>query len=110
MYAGRLVETGPLATVIGNPNHPYTRGLLDAVPRPGAPPGTRFRTMPGRSGAGPDDTSGCAFASRCPVALPACVQRQPILVALGGAHRSACLRQPGEPSLTPAAGVGRNGD
>ncbi|GIJ12843.1 dipeptide/oligopeptide/nickel ABC transporter permease/ATP-binding protein [Micromonospora andamanensis] len=110
MYAGRIVETGPLATVIGNPNHPYTRGLLDAVPRSGAPPGTRFRTMPGRSGAGPDDTGGCAFASRCPVALPACVQRQPILVALGGAHRSACLRQPGGPSLMPEAAVRRNGD
>ncbi|MGW4464806.1 dipeptide/oligopeptide/nickel ABC transporter permease/ATP-binding protein [Micromonospora sp. NPDC004704] len=46
MYAGRIVESGPLATIIKNPDHPYTRGLLDAVPRPGAAPGTRFPTMP----------------------------------------------------------------
>ncbi|GLW11460.1 peptide ABC transporter permease [Microtetraspora sp. NBRC 13810] len=102
MYAGRIVETGPLATVIGNPDHPYTRGLLDAVPRPGAAPGTRFRTMPGRSGAGPDDTGGCAFAPRCPIAVAACADDRPVLEAASTvAHRSACLRHPGGTALQP---------
>ncbi|WJK35668.1 dipeptide/oligopeptide/nickel ABC transporter permease/ATP-binding protein [Solwaraspora sp. WMMA2065] len=92
MYAGRIVEYGPLDTVVRHPDHPYTRGLLDAVPRPGAAPGTRFRTMPGRSGAGPDDTSGCAFAPRCPIAVAGCGHEQPVLLAVGAdpAHRSAC--------------------
>ncbi|WP_433528353.1 dipeptide/oligopeptide/nickel ABC transporter permease/ATP-binding protein [Micromonospora sp. CA-263727] len=95
MYAGRIVESGPLDAVIGNPDHPYTRGLLDAVPRPGTVPGTRFRTMPGRTGAGPDDTTGCAFAPRCPDVVPECAHQQPRLLALTSlpAHRSACPRQ-----------------
>ncbi|WDZ86577.1 dipeptide/oligopeptide/nickel ABC transporter permease/ATP-binding protein [Micromonospora cathayae] len=92
MYAGRIVESGPLASIVGNPDHPYTRGLLDAVPRPDAAPGTRFRTMPGRSGTGPDDSGGCAFAARCPSVVPACAHHQPVPVTLGPAHRSACSR------------------
>ncbi|WP_329101485.1 dipeptide/oligopeptide/nickel ABC transporter permease/ATP-binding protein [Micromonospora sp. NBC_01699] len=103
MYAGRIVESGPLATIIKNPDHPYTRGLLDAVPRPGAAPGTRFRTMPGRSGAGPDDASGCAFAPRCTAAVPVCTRDQPALVALSPAHRSACPLPHGETALAPGA-------
>ncbi|WP_371786587.1 dipeptide/oligopeptide/nickel ABC transporter permease/ATP-binding protein [Streptosporangium subroseum] len=90
MYAGRIVESGPLLTVINSPAHPYTRGLLDAVPRPGAAPGTRFRTMPGRGGAGPDDSAGCAFAPRCPIAVPACGQGRPVLDVVTAGHRSAC--------------------
>ncbi|MFC7546891.1 dipeptide/oligopeptide/nickel ABC transporter permease/ATP-binding protein [Plantactinospora sp. GCM10030261] len=93
MYAGRIVESGPLRTIISNPAHPYTRGLLDAVPRVEAPPGTRFRTMPGRPGAGPDDTEGCAFAPRCPIAVPECGDRQPALLTLGPQHHAACPRQ-----------------
>ncbi|WP_405796477.1 dipeptide/oligopeptide/nickel ABC transporter permease/ATP-binding protein [Streptomyces sp. NBC_01506] len=97
VYAGRIVETGPLATVLTGPDHPYTRGLLDAVPRPGTAPGTRFRTMPGRGGTGPDDAGGCGFAPRCSLAVAACVDETPTLetVARNASHRSACLRHPG---------------
>ncbi|GII83461.1 dipeptide/oligopeptide/nickel ABC transporter ATP-binding protein [Sphaerisporangium siamense] len=110
MYAGRVVESGPLATVIENPDHPYTRGLLDAVPRPGAAPGTRFRTMPGRSAAGPDDTGGCAFAPRCPIAVAACAHDRPALEALASAaHRSACSRHPGGTALLPVTARERDG-
>ncbi|MFF5248805.1 dipeptide/oligopeptide/nickel ABC transporter permease/ATP-binding protein [Streptosporangium sp. NPDC000095] len=105
VYGGRIVESGPLATVITDPDHPYTRGLLDAVPRPGAAPGTRFRTMPGRAGIGPDETEGCGFASRCPLVAVACVSEPPALEApvldappRVDAHRSACLRHPSRPA------------
>ncbi|MFI7895051.1 dipeptide/oligopeptide/nickel ABC transporter permease/ATP-binding protein [Streptomyces sp. CACIS-1.16CA] len=106
VYSGRIVETGPLAAVLTRPDHPYTRGLLDAVPRPGTPPGTRFRTMPGQGGAGPDDTTGCGFAPRCPLAVASCVDAAPPLEALVGAatHRSACLRHPGEPTVSVGKG------
>ncbi|MFF0717690.1 dipeptide/oligopeptide/nickel ABC transporter permease/ATP-binding protein [Micromonospora sp. NPDC003816] len=106
VYAGRIVESGPLDAVTGDPAHPYTRGLLDAVPRAGAAPGTRFRTMPGRSGAGPDDAPGCAFAPRCPIAVPACAHETPVPVTVDPrtGHRSACLRAPGRAELPAAAG------
>lgn len=84
----------------------HTQGLLDAVPRPGTAPGTRFRTMPGQGGAGPDDIGGCGFAPRCSHAVAACVDATPPLETLTGTaeHRSACLRHPGE--RTAAAGKG----
>ncbi|XCM34385.1 oligopeptide/dipeptide ABC transporter ATP-binding protein [Streptomyces parvus] len=106
VYSGRIVETGPLAAVLTRPDHPYTRGLLDAVPRPGTAPGTRFRTMPGQGGAGPDDTTGCGFAPRCPLAVASCVDAAPPLEVLAGAaaHRSACLRHPGEPTVSVGKG------
>ncbi|WP_242882120.1 dipeptide/oligopeptide/nickel ABC transporter permease/ATP-binding protein [Actinomadura litoris] len=104
LYGGRIVESGPLEELVKAPDHPYTRGLLDAVPRPGAAPGTRFRTMPGRAGIGPDDTAGCGFAPRCALAVPACTTVPPTLEPLVGpaleplagsaARRSACLRHP----------------
>ncbi|WP_158632070.1 dipeptide/oligopeptide/nickel ABC transporter permease/ATP-binding protein [Micromonospora sp. Llam0] len=108
MYAGRIVEYGPLDTVVRHPNHPYTRGLLDAVPRSSAAPGTRFRTMPGRSGAGPDDTSGCAFAPRCPIAVAGCGHDQPVLLPVGPvqAHRSACHRTRAAGASPPLLALG----
>ncbi|MDG4785008.1 dipeptide/oligopeptide/nickel ABC transporter permease/ATP-binding protein [Micromonospora sp. WMMD1102] len=109
MYAGRIVESGPLSTVVNNPAHPYTKGLLDAVPRPDAPPGTRFRTMPGHSGGGPDDTDGCAFAPRCPIAVTECGHGQPALLTLGSAHRSACPHPLGDTIAVDEAASGREG-
>ncbi|MFD4127156.1 dipeptide/oligopeptide/nickel ABC transporter permease/ATP-binding protein [Streptomyces globisporus] len=106
VYSGRIVETGPLATVLTEPDHPYTQGLLDAVPRPGTPPGTRFRTMPGQGGSGPDDTAGCGFATRCSLAMAACADGAPPLETLAGtfAHRSACLRHPSVTKVATAKG------
>ncbi|MFV2012788.1 MULTISPECIES: dipeptide/oligopeptide/nickel ABC transporter permease/ATP-binding protein [unclassified Micromonospora] len=108
MYAGRIVEYGPLDSVVRHPDHPYTRGLLDAVPRPGVAPGTRFRTMPGRSGAGPDDASGCAFAPRCPIAVAGCGHEQPTLLPVepGPAHRSACPRTRAAGASPPLLALG----
>ncbi|MFY1692902.1 dipeptide/oligopeptide/nickel ABC transporter permease/ATP-binding protein [Plantactinospora sp. WMMB782] len=109
MYAGRIVEFGPLTAIINNPAHPYTRGLLDAVPRPDTPPGTRFRTMPGRSGGGPDDSDGCAFAPRCPIAVAECRHAQPALLTLDPTHRAACPHPPGDTLAVDEAASGQKG-
>jgi peptide/nickel transport system ATP-binding protein len=90
MYAGRIVETGPVAEIIRDPRHPYTRGLLSSrVER--AAKGSRLETIPGS----PPDLAnlppGCAFAPRCGLAGPACLEAAPPLVA-SGARSVACIR------------------
>ncbi|MFJ5137877.1 dipeptide ABC transporter ATP-binding protein [Streptomyces sp. NPDC088707] len=95
MYGGTVVEDGPTAEVLTRPRHPYTAGLLAAVPRLSAPSGTRLTGIPGT----PPDLSlplaGCAFAARCTLAEDRCATTVPPLVAVGGALgstvRAACL-------------------
>ena len=98
MYAGSAVEDGPTAEVLAAPRHPYTRGLLNALPD----------RVPSRAvieaiqGSVPDLTSlprGCAFAGRCPLAMPACQQRPPsVPVDPAGRHHAACWAVPGNGS------------
>ena len=88
MYAGRVVEVGPVADVIHRPAHPYTAGLMGAIP---AMDGERERLMQidgamPRLGAIP---AGCAFNPRCPQAMPRCRSERPELMA-AGATRAAC--------------------
>ena len=64
MYAGRIVETGPSAEVLGNPRHPYTKALLGALPRPNTARG-ELESIPGAPPVAGAEFSGCAFASRC---------------------------------------------
>ncbi|MFJ7128630.1 dipeptide ABC transporter ATP-binding protein [Streptomyces sp. NPDC098101] len=91
MYGGTVVEDGPTAEVLTRPRHPYTAGLLAAVPRLSAPSGTRLTGIPGT----PPDLSlplaGCAFAARCALAEDHCRTTAPPLVALTDTVRAACL-------------------
>jgi len=90
MYAGGVVESGPTAEVMGDPRHPYTRGLLQALPDRVGPRG-RIEAIPGTV---PDLTrlpEGCAFASRCPLAREACARRpRALAVDPAGSHQAAC--------------------
>jgi oligopeptide transport system ATP-binding protein len=72
MYAGKIAETAPTDELFANPRHPYTLGLLGAVPRLDEPPGGVLNTIPGSP---PDQLypiSGCPFQPRCPFVLPQC--------------------------------------
>ena len=76
MYAGRFVETGPAREIMGNPRHPYTRGLLSSTVQ-GQLRGQRLEAIPGSP---PDMTqlaAGCAFAPRCRHVHPACLREVP---------------------------------
>jgi peptide/nickel transport system ATP-binding protein len=89
MYAGRIVEHGPTPEVLGNPIHPYTRGLIQAVPSPDlAEQLTGFEGQPPRPGT---HLNGCSFAPRCPYAIERCTAEDPPPVAVQ--HRLVlCLR------------------
>ena len=78
MYAGKIVESGPVSEVLDNPAHPYTRGLLDSLP--GAiQPGERLRQISGMAPSLSNRPSGCAFQPRCTYALAQCATSEPEL-------------------------------
>jgi oligopeptide/dipeptide ABC transporter ATP-binding protein len=88
MYAGRVVEEAPVATLFRAPAHPYTRGLIECLPRldgngrlgaiAGMMPG--LRALP----------TGCRFHPRCPIAEPRCSVESPALRPLAAGHTAAC--------------------
>jgi oligopeptide/dipeptide ABC transporter ATP-binding protein len=89
MYAGRLVEYGPVEQVFDNPVHPYTKALLNSIPRMD---GMRRRLV-AIEGQPPDMARlppGCAFAERCPMAFDRCRIEAPPSVALDDAHTARC--------------------
>ncbi|TWA61981.1 peptide/nickel transport system ATP-binding protein [Azospirillum baldaniorum] len=87
MYAGSVVEEGPVDEVFGRPAHPYTRGLLDCVPVPGrTPPGSLLGSIPGVVPSLIGAIPGCPFAARCSFAADACLTHQPPLRSAGAGH------------------------
>ncbi|MGH2766174.1 MAG: ABC transporter ATP-binding protein [Actinomycetota bacterium] len=92
MYAGRVVEEGPAASVLGTPAHPYTRALAGAFPSIGDP---TDRRAPGGLGGDPPDPqhipSGCSFHPRCPARFQPCDRVDPPLFPVDHGRRAACL-------------------
>jgi peptide/nickel transport system ATP-binding protein len=103
MYAGKLVEIGPVEQMIQNPHHPYTRLLVDSLPGieekkplvgiPGLPP--PLVNLP----------PGCSFNPRCPYAFDRCRAETPVLQPLGPRERVSCHLYPEHKSLPPRPAV-----
>ena len=96
MYAGRMAETAPVAELFARPLHPYTRGLMRAIPRldleaeaTGKRP--RLKEISGLVPALTRDIPGCAFAPRCELAGPRCSAERPTLMDAGNGHAVACF-------------------
>jgi peptide/nickel transport system ATP-binding protein len=90
MYAGRVVETCPIVELFENNRHPYTRGLISSIPKPGA---TKDRPLPTIEGIVPsllDPPRGCRFADRCPRAEARCREEDPPLAEMAPGHWAAC--------------------
>jgi oligopeptide/dipeptide ABC transporter ATP-binding protein len=79
MYLGTIVEAGPVAAVFARPRHPYTRALLEAVPRPGAARKNRVRAVRGEIPSALNRPPGCPFAPRCAFRTELCESRVPSL-------------------------------
>jgi oligopeptide/dipeptide ABC transporter ATP-binding protein len=92
MYLGKLVEIGPANEVYERPAHPYTRGLIDAVPIPDPVLERQRETVPvrGELPSALDPPSGCRFRTRCPLAQDVCAEVEPPLRSFGRNHRAAC--------------------
>jgi peptide/nickel transport system ATP-binding protein len=93
MYAGRKVEEAPVAELFRSPRHPYTQGLLGAVPKLGSSlsgEATRLAEIPGLVPSLKNRIVGCVFASRCPLATDLCRQVAPPLELKAAGHIAAC--------------------
>ncbi len=107
MYLGRIVEVGPTREVFEEPRHPYTRALLSALLRPDVDQSVSRIQLEGEIPSAITLPPGCAFASRCPVAIGACVEAVPELRRVAGdAQRAACLRAEEIPALMATPGPG----
>lgn len=90
MYAGRVAEMGSVEQVFGEPQHPYTRGLLSSIPRLSTPRKSRLATIDGMVPALTDMPRGCRFNNRCPHADAQCSDVSPDLRDSGAEHLVAC--------------------
>ena len=90
MYAGRIVESGTVAQVFGQPNHAYTRGLLGSVPRSGTER-SQLLSIEGTPPSLTNRPTGCAFHPRCSFATDRCRAESPVLQAMAAGHAAACF-------------------
>ena len=99
MYAGRKAEEAPVRELFANPQHPYTIGLLNAIPRLGEEGGNgrvRLQEIPGRVPSLAEPLDHCAFADRCPRADDLTRSHVPELERVGPEHLVACFHPGGE--------------
>ena len=89
MYAGRIVEQAETRELFANPQHPYTRGLMASIPRPGDAGKTRLKTIPGTVPRLYDLPVGCTFSPRCDIKTAKC-DTEPALVEVKPGHLVRC--------------------
>jgi peptide/nickel transport system ATP-binding protein len=93
MYAGKVVEDAPVDELFAHPRHPYTQGLIRAIPRADSSTGnrTRLAQIPGTVPNLLNPPKGCRFADRCGYVTDACRAAEPPLRMVGPDHRAACI-------------------
>ena len=108
MYAGRIVEKAPTRTLFAHTRMPYTRALMESIPRLADPSGTRLRAIGGRPPDLINPPKGCRFAPRCPFAQDKCREEDPPLQqAESPDHVFACwFPLKDGASAAPVAGTG----
>ncbi len=92
MYLGRIVEIGATEDVVKDPQHPYTKALISVIPVPDPLAKREHVILQGETPNPIDIPSGCRFHPRCPEAIDACREEEPVDVHIGGDHYAACIR------------------
>ena len=90
MYLGRICEVGDVDSVFAVPTHPYTRALLDSVPRSTGASGFSGPALEGEIPSPLDPPTGCRFRTRCPLATQRCAEEVPVMREIGAGHHIAC--------------------
>jgi oligopeptide/dipeptide ABC transporter ATP-binding protein len=90
MYAGKVVEEAGAEELFANPSHPYTKGLLESIPRLDAPRKVKLSTIEGQVPSLAEMPKGCRFANRCPLVVERCSDASPPLESAGEDHVVAC--------------------
>lgn len=93
MYAGKVVESGPVEAILHRPQHPYTQMLFHAIPRLDQPKNERLMSIEGTPPNLHVPFDHCTFCSRCPDAMTICAEATPLLYSIEGQHLSACFKQ-----------------
>lgn len=98
MYAGKIVETGSVRDILDRPQHPYTKGLLNSLPKKGVKQ-SRLNFIPGQVPPPTQWGTGCRFAGRCPEVVERCLTASPPLFEQGEGQLTACwlAEKGGEP-------------
>ena len=104
MYAGRVAEQGSADDIFHRPAHPYTRGLLESIPRLEYPRKTRLRTIDGMVPGLMDMPAGCRFNNRCRHRQDRCTEAAPMLDSVAAGHGVSCHRWRDLPAWTEPVG------
>jgi peptide/nickel transport system ATP-binding protein len=91
MYAGKVAEKGSVYDVFDRPSHPYTKGLLESIPRLDTPPKSRLTIIPGMVPGLLDMPGGCRFENRCRYRKDGCLVAPPAAEIIAPGHQVACL-------------------
>jgi peptide/nickel transport system ATP-binding protein len=92
MYAGKVAEKGSVFDLFDNPQHPYTRGLLESIPRLDSIPKSKLNTIEGMVPGLLDLPAGCRFANRCPIVDEQCKISSPLIDHVSESHQVSCFR------------------
>ena len=94
MYAGRIIEQAPVGELFRTPRHPYTRGLLESIPRLDTPPKSKLKVIEGIVPEMKNLPKGCRFRTRCDFGKDVCSATDPVLESTGkdSMHQIACIR------------------